>query len=194
MRPLLRIGLPLAALLALGLWVLGQQAAPKSALQALPEWPQIDVQRVAAIEILQGDNRQLAIRKKNTAWFVGTDGEETRADDGAVRHLLEDLAHMHPVRVVSHQPAHFSRLGVADDASRVRLLDGQQTLLLDLLIGKPATDLVSTYVRLAGTSRAVTVNRSLTWQVRRIPDAWRMRDEKKTQAGKSAAEPAGKAP
>lgn len=189
-------------LLLIGLlagWVFWQQSRPSSAPQALPDWPALSPASVAEIEIRHPGRDAVLLRKQQDGWHllvtgskkgekpsgassgegsgpVSADGPEgpVAADDDAVRHLLTDLAAMRPVRVVSHRAEHYARLGVdAHNGTHLWLRDASGRALLDLYVGKPSTDLVSTYVRLADRSEAVTVNRSLTWQVGRLPDAWK---------------------
>lgn len=172
-------------LLVIGLltgWVLWQQSRPSSAPQALPELPSFAADAVAAIDIDNPGKTSVHLKKQADGWYLvpgagndtGTSSEPVRAATDAVEHLLADLAAMRPVRVVSHKPEHYARLGVDEHGgTHLRLLDAGNQPLLDAYIGKPATDLVTTYLRLASGDAAVTVNRSLSWQVRRMPDAWK---------------------
>jgi len=41
-----------------------------------------------------------------------------------------------------------------------------------VFVGKPATDLRSTYIRVASEDKVLTVDKTLTWQVKRTPESW----------------------
>ncbi|MDX8382673.1 MAG: DUF4340 domain-containing protein, partial [Ghiorsea sp.] len=90
----------------------------------------------------------------------------------AVGQLLRDLQRMKVRRVASHQAEHHARFAVDDGGVQVLLKDSAGKMLLDVMVGKPATDLVTTYVRMTAENTVITVNKTLTWQVKRTPEAW----------------------
>ncbi len=171
------IRVPLLALIAaLAIWALWQQSLPDSAPQALPAWDAFDQAKVSGIEIRNTGAGPVRLQLQNQTWmWLSAEGEKAAviANDEAVQHLLADLGSMRVGRVVSHQAAHFARLGV-DEATGTHVIvsDAKGAVLLDIFVGKPASDLISTYVRRQGEDIAVTVNRSLTWQVKREAKSW----------------------
>ncbi|MDX8407064.1 MAG: DUF4340 domain-containing protein [Mariprofundaceae bacterium] len=175
MKGLLK-ALPVLALIgALAVWALWQQSKPDSAQQALPSWTSFDQAKAGDILIQNRNAPAIHLQRQQSAWMLLPVGDEAplAADAGAVAHLLADLANMRIVRVVSHQPAHFSRLNVDEKSgAHVIVKDAGGDALLDIFVGKPGSDLISTYVRRSGEDAAVTVNRSLTWQVKRVRSGW----------------------
>jgi len=177
MKSLLKI-LPILALIAaLAIWVLWQQSQPDSASQTLPSWSSFDKASAGDLVIQGGNGAAIHLQRQGDTWMLlsasDTDEAPVAANIEAVAHLLNDLANMQIGRVVSHQPAYFGRLGVdAESAAHVIVKDAQGLMLLDIFVGKPGSDLISTYVRRQGEDTAVTVNRSLTWQIKRVRRGW----------------------
>lgn len=99
--------------------------------------------------------------------------ENHPADAEAVQHLLQNLAAMQVVRVVAHHHAHDASLAL-DEAQAIGLSvqDKQGKVLLRMQIGKSATDMLSTYVRIDEQEEVLAVDQALVWQVRRMRDAW----------------------
>lgn len=159
-------------LLALAAWVLWRLNQPAHAPQSMPSLPAWDVAAVNTIEIRPRGQEAIVLHKRQGGWIVHADKEDTPAEATAVTKLLEDLHNMQPVRLVTSKRKHYRDLGVDAEADRVRLLrDG--SILLAVHIGKPASDLVSTYVRLVDQAAVLAVDKSLTWQIKRNPKAWR---------------------
>jgi len=191
----------LTAIAAMAVWAIREQAQPSAASQRLPEWASFSQANVSDVMIRHGKTSSIHLHRQGEHWVllaedidsdkqpVLADASENAAskrpaaDEDAVGHLLGDLSSMQIVRVVSHHAEYFSQLQLDEENGvNVQLRNPAGEILLDLWIGKPATDLVSTYARLQGAHEAVAVNRSLTWQVRRLPESWKAKPEAKAPA------------
>lgn len=176
-------------ILLLAGWAIWQAAQPSSAPQAMPAWPQFDVGSVHDVRILRGKRKEVHLKKQADGWVIaGT--ESPSADAQSVERLLDDLATMRPVRVVTRNRAHYARLQTGDDATRVELRDGSGNTVFSAWIGKQGSDLISTYVRLENMPEVFAVDRSLTWQVKRSAAGWKAPQSDKAQAASTPA-PAG---
>ena len=143
---------------------------PKDTQQALPDIPSFEVADVAVLSIINKGQPTFSASKQGEAWLL-RDGESPRpVNKDAVEQLLYDLQSMKPKRVVSRKTERFQTFSVVD--SEVILKNKQGRVLLDVFVGKPATDLTSTYLRFADSKLVMTVNKVLTWQVKRTQDAW----------------------
>ncbi|MDX8401198.1 MAG: DUF4340 domain-containing protein [Mariprofundaceae bacterium] len=174
----------LLLILVLGAWAWWKAGQPARGPQTLPTWPAVEADAVRVVEIAREGAPTIRLERADDGWTVRAEGEAHAADAAAVRHLIEDLTAMRPVRVVSRGTGHDRALGLAP-ASRVhvRLLgaDGDAPLL-ELWIGSQAADLVSTHVRLGDEGPVVAVGRTLRWQVMRSSRGWRAPED----AGKAA--------
>jgi len=172
----------LAALIVVAVlasWALWMQMRPQSAPQNLPAWSSFESAEVRDISISGAGFPLTHLQQQGKHWLLldgeanGAEKHGVAANDEAVNHLLASLADMRLVRVVTHHAEHFPRLGL-DEATGIHVVlrDKHGSILLDILVGKPAVDLISTYVRRQGVNEAVTVNRSLSWQLKRTHDTW----------------------
>jgi Domain of unknown function (DUF4340) len=164
-------------LLAIAVWGLMRLAQPPEGLQAMPAWSAVvpgqatDIVLRAAAPTPQ-QVRQVHLARRGGIWQI-QDGELWKdADAQAVNDMLRTLAGMRPDRIVTRSPAHYADLRVTDDADRITVKGKVGATLLDLLVGKPGPDLISTYVRLVGKPDVLSVDRSIDWQVRRSFDDW----------------------
>ncbi len=146
------------------------QNTPQDTLQALPELPRFHVEDVTRMTIRQQGEPILEGKREENRWRLAGGDEPVYLDALVVEQLLLDLQSMKAKRIVSKKTEQFSRFSVADD--EVVLQDKQGNILLDVFIGKPATDLTSTYIRLADQQLILAVDKVLTWQVKRSQDAW----------------------
>ena len=147
---------------------------PDAAPQKMPELAGFAVGTVHTIEIIQGDGLAVTLKRHDSDWQLQAgSGNESRADDEAVTHLLTDLASMKPVRVVTRNPNQYEKLKVGSGATKVTLKDQLGGVLFAVLIGKQGSDLLSTYIRIADKPEVLAVNRSLLWQVSRPLDGWK---------------------
>jgi len=156
------------------------QQQPSNTSQALPTLPSFALQDVVSLRIVQQDKLTVDTKREGNAWVTVQDGESQSGTVKAavVEQLLFDLQMMQPKRVASSKPEHQSRFSVTEAAgSRVVLKGSQGDVLLDVIIGKPATDLVSTYIRISDSNTVMTVNKTLTWQVKRTADSWLAKDK-----------------
>ncbi|HKI61978.1 MAG TPA: DUF4340 domain-containing protein [Mariprofundaceae bacterium] len=175
----MKIWAVLLVVVGLAGWTLWMQSRPDSEPQDLPVWPVFKAAEVSDISISGTGMSLTHLQRQGNRWLLVDDhanGEkkhDVAANEEAVNHLLGNLAEMRLVRVVTHHTEHFADLGV-DEAAGVHVIlrNKQGSSLLDILVGNHGADLISTYVRLQGDNEAVTVNRSLTWQVRRMRKAW----------------------
>ncbi len=152
----------------------------------LQQWPKVTPKQVRAIQIHHGATT-VQLHRNGEQWMVKDRYGEVAANKEQVTRLLNDVTAMAPQRLISNNPDNFTRFRLGDDADRLTLLGDAGKPLLDLLIGKPGTDLISTTVRQAGSNAILSVNRSLAWQLGRAPSAWRAEKPKPTP--KSTAKP-----
>jgi len=162
----------LFALVVLLIW----QQKPQETLQNLPTLPSFVLADVVTLEIKQQAGSLQADYDGQTWTLVGDKHKQLK--EAVVGQLLLDLQTMKPQRVASTKAEYVHRFAVADSDVRVTLSDNKGAKLLDMIIGKPATDLRSTYIRLFGQDTVLTVNKILTWQVKRTPGAWLVEEEK----------------
>ncbi|MFQ5581259.1 MAG: DUF4340 domain-containing protein [Mariprofundaceae bacterium] len=164
-------------LVLLGGWVLWQAAQPSRAPQTMPQWPGIDVRKVQDVRIMTGEAEQIHLQKRDDGWVI-VGGKAEAADDQAVQRLLDDLATMQPIRIVTRNKAHYDRLQVGDTGQKLVLRNDVGDTVFAARIGKQGSDLISTYVRLADHSEAFAVDRSLVWQVKRSVQGWKAAESK----------------
>jgi len=160
--------LPVVILL-LAVLVLWLFARPDSASWNQPELVRFDPASVDSIRLSGEGVKELLLHREEMQWLMQ---EGQRADRDAVDHLLNDLASMEVVRVVTRNSEHYPELGIGEDAVRV-VLSGAGSDLLTVEIGKQGGDLLSTYLRMAGKNEVVAVNKTLVWQVRRAKEGWK---------------------
>ncbi len=161
----------IAVIITLGLVALiVTQQAPKDTSQTLPELPKFILQDVASFRIYIKDKPRLEVKREGEQWLLVGSDTPTYAQKNAVSQLLYDLQTMQVKRVASRKTDQFSRFSVLDE--HVVLKDKEGKVLLDVFVGKPATDLTNTYIRLAGDDMVMTVDKVLTWQVKRTQDGW----------------------
>ncbi|MDX8396341.1 MAG: DUF4340 domain-containing protein [Mariprofundaceae bacterium] len=160
----------------LGFWVILQITSPDSAPQALPSLPEIHEIDVTSVDIVLPSETQstIKLRRDVNGWLLEQGKGSIAANKQAVERLVHDLSMMQPIRLLSKKAELHEQFHLGDDAVRVVLQDKKGQTLLDIFIGKQGTDLISTYVRLVGKSEALAVNRTLVWQVKRMPESWRL--------------------
>jgi len=163
-----------AVLLAIGVWGLMRWQQPPEALQAMPAWPAVAPSQATDIVLLAvgPTPKRVHLAKHGNRWQVRDGNAWKDADGRAIEDMLGTLASMRPDQVVTRNPDHYAELRVGKDADRITVKGENGSAMLDLLIGKPGPDLVSTYVRLAGKPAVLSVDRSLGWQVRRSLNGW----------------------
>lgn len=172
------------AVIAVAAWAINRGLQPSTASQTLLERVVFESAKVHDI-VIQRAASTVHLQQQGKQWFLLSDAAASKqlANHDAVTHLLGDLSAMKVVRVVSHHAEYFSRLGLDEKkAAHVRLQDLAGHTLLDVWIGKPGSDLVSTYIRRQGSNESLAVDRSLTWQVRRLPEAWKAPEHSPTSA------------
>ncbi|PCI01483.1 MAG: hypothetical protein COB79_04010 [Zetaproteobacteria bacterium] len=161
----------IAVIITLGLIALiVTQQSPKNTYQAIPPLSGFVLQDVAELAIHIQDKPSLAAKKEGLQWRLMGSDKTTYLNVLAVDQLLHDLQTMQVKRIASRNKDTFARFAVAEN--QVVLKDNQGQVLLDVFIGKPATDLTNTYIRLADAELVMTVDKVLTWQVKRTQDAW----------------------
>ncbi|MDX8403859.1 MAG: DUF4340 domain-containing protein [Mariprofundaceae bacterium] len=168
----------LLLLLSVVFWLASR---PDSAPQTMPEMVRFNPTDVFSITLEQGAVGVISLLRSDEKWQLVGDmsGEgKSAADAKAVQHLLDDLASMEIIRVVTRNPKHYKGLNI-DSAEtsygsvQVTLKEDGGKTLLDLLIGKQGSDLISTYLRVADRPEVLAVNRVLLWQVRRSYQGWK---------------------
>lgn len=165
--------IPLVLILSLVGTVLWLASRPDSAPQRMPEIAGFAIDAVQSIEITHADSPPVKLQRIEGGWQVlSRSGQWRGAGSDAVSYLVDDLAAMAPLRVVTRNPEQYEKLKVGEGATKVTLKDQQGGLLFEVLIGKQGSDLLSTYLRLPDRPEVLAVNRSLVWQVSRPLDGW----------------------
>ena len=163
-----------SVLLAIAIWGLVRWAQPPEALQTMPAWPSVVPSQATDI-LLRASGptpSQVHLARRGGIWQVQHGKAWKDADGQAIRDMLGTLANMRPDRLVTRNPGHYADLRVTNDADRITVKGKAGAMMIDLLVGKPGPDLVSTYVRLVGKPDVLSVDRSLDWQVRRAYASW----------------------
>ena len=160
----------IATLLTTYLW---QKDRPTHAVQTISSWSTVDPSLVTGISISNDAEENIILHKKE-AWMLG----DKTANQEAIERMLEHLHEMRPIRVVTRNPKQYARLSVSDQSARIRLTDKKDHVLLDIHIGKPGSDLISTYVRLRHEKEVIAVNKALVWQVNRTKESWQAQENK----------------
>jgi len=149
---------------------------PDSAPQSMPEMVRFNPDEVHTLALTDGRGVAVSLLRSDSGWKLkgeGGEGEQQNADADAVQHLLDDLASMNIVRVVTRNPGHYEKLRVTTGSVRLLLKREGGDSLLDLSVGKQGSDLISTYLRLADRPEVLAVDRTLLWQVRRPYREWK---------------------
>ena len=161
----------IAVIITLGLVALiVTQQSPKDTLQTLPELPHFAVQDVASFSISAKGKVILKGKREGDKWLLVGSDTPTYLQSNVVEQLLHDLQTMQVKRIASRNPEHFAQFSVSD--TQVVLEDKEGKMLLNVFVGKPARDLTRTYIRLPLLNMVVSVDKVLTWQVKRTQDAW----------------------
>jgi len=150
-------------------WSAWQFSKPEHAPQALLKT--LDIKKVHAIALTPAHSSHIHLEKQQNQWML-SGKPAVPANGESVRHLLADLAAMHIIRIVTHTHAHDNELGMSK-ATKLILSDKSGIRLLDLTVGKQASDLMSTYVRIGQAPEVFAVDKALIWQVRRDSHAWK---------------------
>jgi hypothetical protein len=165
-----------ASLLLLAGVVIWLASRPDSAPQSMPEMIRFNADAVYTMTLENRGEGTISLLRSGSGWKLegeGAEGEQKDADADAVQHLLDDLASMKIIRVVTRNPEHYEKLRVSTGSVRVLLKREGGDTLLDLFIGKQGSDLISTYLRLADRPEVLAVDRTLLWQVRRPYQEWK---------------------
>ncbi len=139
--------------------------APKLVLKAL------DTGKIHSITLASEHRPTVRLEKQKNKWVL-TGMSIVPANNESVQHLLDNLASMHIIRVVTHTHAHDHELGM-NKGTQLTLLDNAGNRLLDLIVGKQGSDLISTYVRIGQSPEVLAVDKALVWQVSRGRNAWK---------------------
>lgn len=142
-------------ILLLAVVVFWLASRPDSAPQKMPELVRFNPADVFSIMLKQEAVGVISLRRSGEKWWLSEEGEEA-ADVDAVLHLLDDLASMEIVRVVTRSPENYERLQIGlekmgstktgSGSTQVILKGESGNTLLDLFIGKQGSDLISTYL------------------------------------------------
>jgi len=168
-------------------WVLWQLMRPTALPQTMPEMTRFSPDQVASVMLKRGAEATLLLSLHDDVWMVAngqTDLVWNRADESSVFRLLDDLAGMNSLRVVTRNPERYEQLRVGDASIEVMLKDSSDKTLLHVRVGKQGSDLISTYVRFENGVEVVAVDRALVWQVNRSYRGWEA-SEPKTDSGKT---------
>jgi len=173
-----------AALLILIGWSAWQFSKPELAPQVHEPLKTPDISKVVAIELAPASGAHVRLKKEGEKWMLAGK-PDVPANEESVRHLLNNLANMRVVRVVTHTHTHDNALGV-NSGTKLTLLDQTDTVLFILMVGKQGSDLISTYVRIGQAPEVLAVDKSFVWQVRRDPNAWKAPPSKPHDTGAPA--------
>ncbi|MDQ6958769.1 MAG: DUF4340 domain-containing protein [Mariprofundaceae bacterium] len=178
-----RSALWVALLILIG-WSAWQFSQPELAPQVYAPLKIPDISKVAAIELAPASRAPVHLKKEGEKWMLAGK-PDVPANEESVRHLLNNLANMRVVRVVTHTHAHDDTLGMKY-GTKLTLLDQTDTALFTLTVGKQGSDLISTYVRIGQVPEVLAVDKSFVWQVRRNPNAWKAPPSKPHDTGEPA--------
>lgn len=153
-------------LAAMSLWFVSR---PESSSQQMPEMVYFDPSKVDTISLRGEGVESFSLQRSTDGWTI-SGGQKAEID--AVNHLLDDLADMQIVRVVTRNPDHYAELGIGSGSVHLSLKAGESELLR-VDIGRQGKDLLSTYLRIGDRPEVLAVNKTLLWQVRRAKDGWR---------------------
>jgi len=165
-----RLALWAVLLLLIG-WSAWQFSQPALAPQVHEPLKTPDISKVAAIELAPISGPVIRLKKKEKKWML-VGKPDVPANEESVRHLLNNLANMRVVRVVTHTHTHDDALGM-NRGTKLILLDQTDTVLFTLTVGKQGSDLISTYVRIGQAPEVLAVDKSFVWQVKRDLNAWK---------------------
>lgn len=143
-----------------------------------------DISKVAVIELMPASGIRIRLKEKDGTWLLAG-SPDVPANRESVSHLLDNLADMRVIRVVTHTHAHDDTLGMNKGVKLV-LRDQADTAFFHLTVGKQGSDLISTYVRVGRSPEVLAVNKSLAWQVTRSPNAWKAPPSKPGDASGAA--------
>ena len=160
----------------LGLFMYLKQ--PVSQSQDMPAWQTIQPDDVAKIVIQSASSPSVTLVEKQGVWYVQDKHHQmVKANRSAVLRLRDDLADMQPIRLVAHGHAHDAALGFSPADVHVRCLNQQAKVLLDMMVGKQGSDLLSTYIRRVGEDAIFAVDKVLLWQLKRTKASWKAVDK-----------------
>lgn len=149
------------------LW-LWQQPAAQS--QRVDGWSDmIAVEDIVKMTIQKQAGKKITLTLQQGKWRLSNG--DLAVQDAALR-LLDDLTGMQVIRLVTRKHDYDADLGLLHRGVEVRCLNAQGVVLLDVMVGKQGSDLLSTYVRRVGDDAIVAVDKALVWQVRRGRKAW----------------------
>ncbi|MDQ6950561.1 MAG: DUF4340 domain-containing protein [Mariprofundales bacterium] len=150
-----------------------EHRATMQATQALSNWPTLNPDEITAITLRYGDSTVRLRKAASGSWQLVDPYGQVAANTDLVHRLLRDITAMRPQQLITTNPNNFNRFRLGSEADRLTVQGDGDTPLLDLLVGKPGTDLISTTVRRRGMNQVVTVDRSLGWQLGRTAKSWR---------------------
>jgi len=157
--------------------VLVVQQKPQSTTQTLPSFNTFKISDVTQVALKKHGEVIMHGKHVEEEWLSISAIKEpaVKLQTAVIEQLLHDLQSMQIKRVVSHQAENHDAFAV--NAQQVTLKNEQGEVLLDVFVGKPAKDLISTYIRFAGQDEVLTVDKILTWQVKRTAASWLDKDE-----------------
>ncbi|MDX8397282.1 MAG: DUF4340 domain-containing protein [Mariprofundaceae bacterium] len=159
-----RLGLALLCVVMIGVGLFISQNSQQQGL-----WSEVKFEQINRVSLQSGFQSDIELELNDSVWQL-SDGQKVRQD--YVLRLLDDLLSMQQVRLVSHDHDHDKVLGLQYELVHIQCLDAAGKILFSVDVGKQASDLVSTYVRLGGQDQVISVNKTLVWQVRRRMSAW----------------------
>jgi len=178
-----RSALWVALLILIG-WSAWQFSQPALAPQAYEPLKIPDISKVATIELAPASRAHVRLKKERKKWILAGK-PDVPASEESVRHLLDNLATMRVIRVVTHTRTHDDALGM-NHGTKLTLLDQTGAVLFTLTVGKQGGDLISTYVRIGQAPEVLAVDKSFVWQVKRDPNAWKAPPSRPHDTGGSA--------
>jgi len=164
------------------IWLISK---PDSAPQKMPEMIRFNPADVFSLILAHEGAETIFLRRSGDQWKLLKECSEDKkmafAQAAAVQHLLDDLANMDVVRVVTRNPEYYEKLHVGSGSTQVLLKDKGDSVITNLFVGKQGRDLISTYLRVDGMPEVLAVNKVLLWQVRRSYQGWKAVDSAKTE-------------
>ncbi|MDX8390643.1 MAG: DUF4340 domain-containing protein [Mariprofundaceae bacterium] len=159
-------------MLLLATWILWKGGEEPMGQQTMPSWPVIKADMMTHIT-LNSATSTVKLQKKEGQWYVVQGAETLLADQTATERLLNDLAAMQPIRMVTANRGKHAELAIDDQLGTVVTLENNNKVTkISLVIGKQGSDLLSTYVRLLGQPEVLAMSRALVWQIKRTEASW----------------------
>ncbi|MBI3091193.1 MAG: DUF4340 domain-containing protein [Candidatus Tectomicrobia bacterium] len=166
--------LALVVLVGLALFLLsGSEEPPRPGSVGLnaPLFPSFTSAGAAKIALQRGAE-ETVLEKRAGGWWIAKP-LEFQADAEAVQKLLEKVAQLKPVEVISTNPEKHALFQVDDGGLRVTIRDAAGAVLAGFILGKRGSDFAGTYVRRDQGREVLLAPEVLIYSFDKKPTSWR---------------------